>query len=164
MSLRYEEVAEILKIIDSSSCDELVVETGDMKLVVRRNASSGYVAPAAERTESAPAIAAPPRPRADAAAKPGTTAAQQAATARMASQIEVTAPMVGTFYRAPSPDAPPFVEIGTVVQPGQPLCIIEVMKLFTTINSEYAGRVVQIGAEVGDLVEYGRTLFVIEPV
>ena len=166
MSLRYEEVAEILKIIDSSSCDELVVETGDMKLVVRRNASSGYVAPAAERTESAPAIAAPPRPRADAPAKPGTTAAQQAATARTATanQIEVTAPMVGTFYRAPSPDAPPFVEIGTVVQPGQPLCIIEVMKLFTTINSEYAGRVVQIGAEVGDLVEYGRTLFVIEPV
>ena len=66
MSLRYEEVAEILKIIDSSSCDELVVETGDMKLVVRRNASSGYVAPAAERTESAPAITAPPRSRADA--------------------------------------------------------------------------------------------------
>jgi acetyl-CoA carboxylase biotin carboxyl carrier protein len=71
--------------------------------------------------------------------------------------------MVGTFYRAPSPDAPPFVEIGTLVQPGQPLCIIEVMKLFTTINSECAGRVVQIGAEAGDLVEYGRTLFIIEP-
>ena len=78
--------------------------------------------------------------------------------------MEVTAPMVGTFYRSPSPDAPPFVEIGTVVQPGQPLCIIEVMKLFTTINSEFAGRVAQIAAEVGDLVEYGRTLFVIEPV
>jgi acetyl-CoA carboxylase biotin carboxyl carrier protein len=166
VSLRYEEVAEILKIIDSSSCDELIVETGDIKLVVRRNASPGYVAPAAERTESAPAITAPPRPRADAAAKPGAMAAQQAATAQTAtaSQIEVTAPMVGTFYRAPSPDAPPFVEIGTVVQPGQPLCIIEVMKLFTTISSEYAGRVVQIGAEVGDLVEYGRTLFVIEPI
>ena len=71
--------------------------------------------------------------------------------------------MVGTFYRAPSPDAPPFVEIGTLVQPGQPLCIIEVMKLFTTINSECAGRVVQIGAETGDFVEYGRTLFIIEP-
>ena len=71
--------------------------------------------------------------------------------------------MVGTFYRAPSPDASPFVEIGTLVQPGQPLCIIEVMKLFTTINSECAGRVVQIGAETGDLVEYGRTLFIIEP-
>jgi acetyl-CoA carboxylase biotin carboxyl carrier protein len=164
VSLRYEEVAEILKIIDSSSCDEVIVETGDIKLVVRRNASPRDVGPVAERTGAAPAIAAPPRPRADAPAKP--RAAQQAATAQSAAadQIEVTAPMVGTFYRAPSPDAPPFVEIGTVVQPGQPLCIIEVMKLFTTINSECAGRVVQIGAEVGDLVEYGRTLFVIEPV
>jgi len=166
VSLRYEEVAEILKIIDSSSCDELIVETGDIKLVVRRNASPGYAAPAAERTGPAPAVAAPPRPRTEAAARPGTTAAQHAATVPNAApgQIEVTAPMVGTFYRAPSPDAPPFVEIGTVIQPGQPLCIIEVMKLFTTINSECAGRVVQIGAEVGDLVEYGRTLFVIEPV
>ena len=165
MSLRYEEVAEILKIIDSSSCDELIVETGDIKLVVRRNASPGY-APAAERTASdagkCGSVPSTYRYGGEAVA----TAAQPAATARTATagQIEVTAPMVGTFYRAPSPDAPPFVEIGTVVQPGQPICIIEVMKLFTTINSEFAGRVVQIGAEVGDLVEYGRTLFVIEPV
>ncbi len=71
--------------------------------------------------------------------------------------------MVGTFYRAPSPDSPPFVEVGSVVRQGQPLCIIEVMKLFTTINSDVAGRLVQIGAENGELVEYGRTLFVIEP-
>ena len=70
--------------------------------------------------------------------------------------------MVGTFYRAPTPEAPPFVEVGGVVSAGQPLCLIEVMKLFTTINSEVAGRIVQIGAENGELVEYGRTLFVIE--
>jgi acetyl-CoA carboxylase biotin carboxyl carrier protein len=159
VSLSYEDVAEILKIIDSSSCDELIVETGDIKLVVRRNTAPGYVAPAAERAGPGPAIAAPPHPRADAAAARQATTGQTAA----AGQIEVTAPMVGTFYRAPSPDAPPFVEIGMLVQPGQPLCIIEVMKLFTTINSECAGRVVQIGAETGDLVEYGRTLFVIEP-
>jgi acetyl-CoA carboxylase biotin carboxyl carrier protein len=159
VSLRYEDVAEILKIIDSSSCDELIVETGDIKLVVRRNTAPGYVAAAAERAGYAPAIAAPPRP------PPSATTARQATTGQTATagQIEVTAPMVGTFYRAPSPDTPPFVEIGTVVQPGQPLCIIEVMKLFTTINSECAGRVAQIGAETGDLVEYGRTLFVIEP-
>jgi acetyl-CoA carboxylase biotin carboxyl carrier protein len=155
VSLRYEEVAEILKIIDSSSCDELIVETGDMKLVVRRNAAPNYVAPAAERAVFAvPQAAAPPPVRAGQPATPRTTSGQ----------MEVTAPMVGTFYRSPSPDAPPFVEIGTVVHLGQPLCIIEVMKLFTTINSEFAGRVTQIGAEVGDLVEYGRTLFVIEPV
>ena len=155
MSLRYDEVAEILKIIDSSSCDELIVETGDMKLVVRRNASPGYAAPAAERAMSAAPANVAPRP---------VRAGQPAAQKKTSGQMEVTAPMVGTFYRSPSPDAPPFVEIGTVVQPGQPLCIIEVMKLFTTINSEFAGRVAQIGAEVGDLVEYGRTLFVIEPV
>jgi acetyl-CoA carboxylase biotin carboxyl carrier protein len=155
VSLKYEEVAEILKIIDSSSCDELIVETGDMKLVVRRNAAPGQIAPVADRAVSAaPAVAMPQPVRAGQPAKPGKTSGQ----------MEVTAPMVGTFYRSPSPDAPPFVEIGTIVHAGQPLCIIEVMKLFTTINSEFAGRVVQIGAEVGDLVEYGVTLFVIEPV
>ena len=66
MSLTYEEVAEILKIIDGSSCDELIVETGEIKLVVRRNAAAGHAAPAAERAGSAPVTAAPPRPRTDA--------------------------------------------------------------------------------------------------
>jgi acetyl-CoA carboxylase biotin carboxyl carrier protein len=158
VSLRYDEIVEILKIIDSSSCDELVVETGDVKLVVRRNGASGHAAPVSERP-----MAASPAP---AAAKP---AARQAPSApakieTTAGQMEVTAPMVGTFYRAPSPDAPAFVEVGDVVRTGQPLCLIEVMKLFTTINSEVEGRVTQIGAENGELVEYGRALFVIEPV
>ncbi|MGA8628588.1 MAG: biotin/lipoyl-containing protein, partial [Pseudolabrys sp.] len=80
-----------------------------------------------------------------------------------AGQVEITAPMVGTFYRAPNPEAPPFVEVGSVVRIGQPLCLIEVMKLFTTINSEVSGRIIQIGAENAELVEYGRALFVIEP-
>ena len=71
--------------------------------------------------------------------------------------------MVGTFYRAPNPEARAFVDVGDVVGVGDPLCLIEVMKLFTTINAEVAGRIVQIGAENGELVEYGRTLFVIEP-
>jgi acetyl-CoA carboxylase biotin carboxyl carrier protein len=71
--------------------------------------------------------------------------------------------MVGTFYRAPSPGAKAFVEIGSSVRKGDPLCLIEVMKLFTTIISEHDGRVAQIGAENGELVEYGRMLFVIEP-
>jgi acetyl-CoA carboxylase biotin carboxyl carrier protein len=85
------------------------------------------------------------------------------AAAKAPHQIEVVAPMVGTFYRAPAPDAPPFVETGSIVRKGEPLCLIEVMKLFTTITSEFEGRIVQIGAENGELVEYGRTLFLIEP-
>ena len=158
MSLTYDEIAEIIKLIDSSSCDELVVETGDIKLVVRRNgASAGAAAEYVERG-SPPVTVSPAAPRKARAAAPKVAAADAAA-----GQIEVAAPMVGTFYRAPSPDARAFVDVGDVVGVGDPLCLIEVMKLFTTINAEVAGRIVQIGAENGELVEYGRTLFVIEP-
>ena len=156
MSLTYDEIAEIIKLIDSSSCDELIVETGDIKLVVRRNgASAGAAAEYVERG-SAPVTVSPAAPRKARAAAPKVAAAA-------AGQIEVAAPMVGTFYRAPNPEARAFVDVGDVVGVGDPLCLIEVMKLFTTINAEVAGRIVQIGAENGELVEYGRTLFVIEP-
>ena len=158
MSLTYDEIAEIIKLIDSSSCDELVVETGDIKLVVRRNGTSaGATAEYVERG-SAPVTVSPAAPRKARAAAPKVAAADAAA-----GQIEVAAPMVGTFYRAPSPEAKAFVDVGDVVGVGDALCLIEVMKLFTTINAEVAGRIVQIGAENGELVEYGRTLFVIEP-
>jgi acetyl-CoA carboxylase biotin carboxyl carrier protein len=162
VSLTYDEIAEIIKLIDSSSCDELVVETGDIKLVVRRNgASAGAAAEYVERG-SAPVAVSAAAPRKARAAAPKVAAAD-AADATAAGQIEVAAPMVGTFYRAPSPEAKAFVDVGDVVGVGDPLCLIEVMKLFTTINAEVAGRIVQIGAENGELVEYGRTLFVIEP-
>jgi acetyl-CoA carboxylase biotin carboxyl carrier protein len=158
VSLTYDEIAEIIKLIDSSSCDELVVETGDIKLVVRRNgASAGAAAEYVERG-SAPVAVSAAAPRKARAAAPKVAAADAAA-----GQIEVAAPMVGTFYRAPNPEARAFVDVGDVVGVGDPLCLIEVMKLFTTINAEVAGRIVQIGAENGELVEYGRTLFVIEP-
>lgn len=157
MTLRYEEIAELMKIIDSSSCDELIVETGDVKLVVRRNGAAG-ASPVLERSAAASAT-----PSAAAAASKPAASTHSAKAEVSSGKLEVTAPMVGTFYRAPSPDATVFVEVGSVVRKGQPLCLIEVMKLFTTINSEFDGRIVQIGAENGELVEYGRTLFVIEP-
>ena len=154
MGLRYDEIAEILKIIDSSSCDELIVETGDIKLVVRRNSAGG-----------GPALPhdAPSRPIAAPAAAPPQASVAARALAKAPHQIEVVAPMVGIFYRAPAPDAQSFVEIGSTVRKGEPLCLIEVMKLFTTIAAEHDGRIVQIGADNAELVEYGRTLFVIEP-
>jgi len=161
VALSYDEIAEILKIIDGSSCDEVIVDTGDVKLVVRRNsAGAAHVVQA----DDAPVITSHP-PAAPPPAAASTTPSSPSATAlaKAPHHAEVVAPMVGTFYRAPAPDAPPFVEIGSTVREGQPLCLIEVMKLFTTIASEHDGRVVQIGAENGELVEYGRTLFVIEP-
>ena len=155
MSLSYDEIAEILRLIDNSSCDEFIVETGDIKLVVRRNGATSTAELINNHAMPATAASAAPAVREMYAA--------QAKASAFAGQIEVLSPMVGTFYRAPSPEAPPFVEVGSAVRQDQPLCIIEVMKLFTTINSDVAGRVVQIGAENGELVEYGRTLFVIEP-
>jgi acetyl-CoA carboxylase biotin carboxyl carrier protein len=157
VNLKFEEIAEIMKIIDSSSCDELIVETGDVKLVVRRNGGTG-TSPVVERH-----VASAPAPRASAAPAPAAQKTAAPTAVDSSGKLEVTAPMVGTFYRAPSPDAAVFVEVGSVVKKGQPVCLIEVMKLFTTINSEFDGRVVQIGAENGELVEYGRVLFVIDP-
>ena len=75
----------------------------------------------------------------------------------------VRSPMVGTFYRAPSPNDPPFVEVGTKVKRGDPLCLIEVMKLFTTITADQDGCIAHVLPGNGDLVEFDQLLFVIEP-
>lgn len=154
MTLSYDEVAEIIKLIDASSCDELVLELGDLKLVVRRHGAGGPASAASDTGSEPPA---------DAAASVPTATTATAVRERSDGMIEVRAPMIGTFYRAPSPEAPPFVEPGTVVAEGDPLCLIEVMKLNTTVTAEAAGRVVEICAENAAMVEYGQALFVIEP-
>jgi acetyl-CoA carboxylase biotin carboxyl carrier protein len=154
MGLSYDEVSEIIKLIDGSSCDEFVLETEDIKLVVRRRgAANGSVAMDSGEDSGTIFVG------------PSTTPKQQprqAATPAASTNV-VFAPMVGTFYRSPSPGAPPFVEIGSKVKKGDPICIIEVMKLFTTIHAEWSGTVREIGAENTQLVEYGQMLFVIAP-
>ena len=77
--------------------------------------------------------------------------------------VEIKAPIVGTFYRAPSPDAPPFVETGSKIEAGQVVCIIEAMKLMNEIKSEVSGKVVDVLVQNGDPVEFGTVLFLIEP-
>ncbi|HET7874650.1 MAG TPA: acetyl-CoA carboxylase biotin carboxyl carrier protein, partial [Methylomirabilota bacterium] len=97
---------------------------------------------------------------------PTAGAAAQAARAEEAvasNLVPIEAPMVGTFYRAAKPDAPPFVSEGDVVEEGQALCIIEAMKLMNEIESKVAGRIAKILVENGQPVEYGQTLFLVEP-
>jgi len=162
MTLRYDEIADILRMIDNSSCDELVIETAELKLVVRRR-SAGNVS-AAPLSPSTDVGSAPHSGGQTAAAPPRSAVTPpKASAASPADGVEVRSPMVGTFYRAPKPDAPPFVEIGSRVEKGAPICVIDVMKLFTTIAAETAGRVTFIGAENGALVEFGQVLFVIDP-
>jgi acetyl-CoA carboxylase biotin carboxyl carrier protein len=160
MTLRYDQVADLIRIIDASACDELILETPELKLVMRRNSAGAPVAASPARpapTRAAATLAASP----DGAAAPAPVAPPAVSTAAPDGH-EVRAPMVGTFYRSPSPDAPPFVDVGTEIAVGQPLCVIEVMKLFTTIYADIAGRVAQINAVNAELVEYGRVLFVID--
>jgi acetyl-CoA carboxylase biotin carboxyl carrier protein len=78
--------------------------------------------------------------------------------------LAITSPMVGTFYRAPAPDADPYVEVGDMVQVGQTVCIVEAMKLMNEIESEVRGRIIQILVENAQAVEFGQTLFLVDPV
>jgi acetyl-CoA carboxylase biotin carboxyl carrier protein len=118
------------------------------------------------RREPAPMVMAPALPSAPAPASPAlaTTAAPAAAPeASEAHLLTIEAPMVGTFYRAPSPDAQPFVRDGDRVKKGQVVCIIEAMKLMNEIESKVAGRVVKVLVENTQPVEYGQPLFLLEP-
>jgi acetyl-CoA carboxylase biotin carboxyl carrier protein len=153
MDLSYEDVQNILKIIDGSSLEELHLEIGDLKLVVRkRRGGAAEVEPPA-----APAAAVSPQPGPARARLPRSAPSVEG-------EFELKAPMVGTFYRASAPGAPPFVEVGSVVQPDDVVCIIEVMKLMNSIRAGQRGRVVEILAGNAQLVEYGQPLIVIQPV
>ena len=107
------------------------------------------------------ALAASALPAPSLVAVPVTAAAAEALAAKAdeAGVVFVTSPFVGTFYRSPSPDSGPFVEVGSVVKPGQALCIVEAMKLMNEIESEHGGTVVEILVENGTSVEFGQKLF-----
>jgi acetyl-CoA carboxylase biotin carboxyl carrier protein len=165
MTLTFKEVSEIIKIIDASECEEVVLELEGMRLVVRRGGDAGRssapAVPSPISGASTPATVSPPVAVTAAVAQAGV--ASKAPEAVAAGGAQVRAPMVGSFYRRPSPDEPPYVEVGTMVEAGEPLCLIEVMKLYTTIESPVAGIVKQIAAEDTQLVEFDQLLFVIEP-
>ena len=162
MTLTFKEVSEIMKIIDASECEEVVLELQDFRLVVRRGGTE--TPPPITRHDITSAVAAPSAPPPSAPIATSAPAPSPAPTQPEVAKVagtEVRAPMVGSFYRRPSPDQPPFVEVETKVQPGDPLCLIEVMKLYTTIEATVAGTVKQIAVEDGQLVEFDQLLFVI---
>lgn len=144
-SLDLEQVRAIIALAVEADLDELAVEWAGLKVAVRRARHDTPPAPPAAREQARPAEEPPPP------------------AAERNHYQPITAPMVGTFYRAPNPDAPPFVEEGDEVYPGQTVCIIEAMKLFNEIQSDVRGRVARVLAENGAPVEYGQPLFLIDP-
>jgi acetyl-CoA carboxylase biotin carboxyl carrier protein len=166
MDLSEDDVLHILKLIDESKFDYFQLEVGDLKITVSKGepiplASSNTAvaqssAPAAtegpKATPGAPPPAAQrPVPKVDA----GAAAAQ--------GLMPITAPLLGTFYVAPEPGAPPFVQVGAAITEDTTVGLIEVMKVFNSIRANVKGTIAQVVAQNGQFVEYGQTLFLVKP-
>lgn len=165
------DVKEIKKLLDAvaaADISELVLETGDVKLTVKRGQEPA-VAPApapvaVAPTPAAQAAAPTPSPSSELAVPSTAAAAPDDPPAPDTSHlVEVSAPIVGTFYESPAPDAAPYVKVGDHVAAGAVLCIIEAMKLMNEIEAETSGTVAEILVRNEEPVEYGEVLFRIDP-
>lgn len=160
MKIDLEQIRSLLDVVGSTDITELTIESGEEKITIKKQqtvlASTVELPLMQQRREQGPA-----------------TQTQGVAEQDIRSQneeesngkglISITSPMVGTFYRSPSPAAPPFISIGDVIAPGQTVCIIEAMKLMNDLPSEISGRIVKVCVESGTTVEYGQPLFMVNP-
>ena len=153
MDLR--KLKKLIDLVQESGIAELEITEGEEKVKIVKGGMVSVSPGPAPVPASAPAVA-PPMPSTTAAAAPATPEAAPAIEGHV-----VKAPMVGTFYRSPSPDAKPFVEVGQAVKEGEVICIIEAMKLMNEIDSDAAGTVKAILVENGQPVEYGQPLFIL---
>ncbi len=138
------ELRALLRLMESNDVEEVEVEEGGRRIRIRRRPSVGEGPRIAPAPASQPTVSSAIRPEA-------------------AGLVPVEAPMVGTFYRAPAPGAEPYVKEGDLIHKGTVLCIIEAMKLMNEIEAEVSGRIVRILPENGQPVEFGQTLFLLEP-
>lgn len=160
------EIQELIKMVSKSGLAELKLKRGDFELVLKAESINKDKAAAAGpvlHPHHIPAHLAPPPPAPAQVEKPVTPAVSVQEPKAEVSYLEVKSPMVGTFYRSPSPDKPPYVKVGDVIKPGQVVCMVEAMKLFNEIESELAGTIVKILVEDAAPVEYDQVLFLVEP-
>jgi len=157
MDLR--EIEGIIKLVEASGIDELEIEEGGTRVRIKKSPSSGQPF-LIEHAMSAPAYGVPATA---AFSPPGpgtpTTKFQPTEEAPPSNQFTITSPMVGTFYRSPSPDSAPFVQIGTEVQDDAVVCILEAMKVMNEIKAGCRGRIVEILVQNEQAVEFGQPLF-----
>lgn len=153
------EIKELIKLVDQTTVHELEIENEGARLSIRKPGRTEVVnvqtaAPATHTyVQAAPAPAAAPAP----------TEAPQSAGRDLSGLHQIVSPMVGTFYRAPSPDAPSFVNEGDKVHDKTVVCILEAMKLMNPLEAEVKGEIVEVLAQNGQLVEFGQPLFLVKP-
>ncbi len=161
--MKTSEIRDLIEFISKTGLNEVNVETKELKLHVKREPDQKIFKSAAPQTVSTPVAAVAP---ATVSAAPQPMAApktEKTAESSGKKTVEIKSPMIGTFYRASSPDAPPFVSVGDKISRGQTVCIIEAMKLFNEIESEVSGTVVKVMVENATPVEYDQVLFIVEP-
>jgi acetyl-CoA carboxylase biotin carboxyl carrier protein len=160
MELSEDDVLHILKLIDESHFDYFQLEVGDLKITVSKGEPIPQAAaPQVSAASAAAPVAAPaPKPAAPAAVP-------QAATPAVIPEgmLPITAPLLGTFYVAPEPGAPPFVKVGQSITEDTTVGLIEVMKVFNSVRAGVKGTIVEVVAQNGQFVEFGQTLFIVKP-
>lgn len=163
MDLSY--VKKLVKLLSDSDVDEIEIEEEGKKIRVVKHPNNSVGTP--PWTPSMQALAVPPPAiQSPMPASPATTPPAEGQPTPAVQQKkfhEIKSPIVGTFYKAPAPDAAPFVEVGSEIRPGAVLCIVEAMKLMNEIESDVSGKIAKIMVENGSPVEYGQTLFLVEP-
>ena len=152
-------IKNIINLISNSDVDQVSIEEGDFKIKVKKTGTIEqitYSQPAAVPAQQAPVAAAPQAPAPSPAATEAAAPAQPAASGE-----KVKSPIVGTYYKAASPDSDPFINVGDKVSKGQTLCIIEAMKIMNEIEAEFSGTIQEILIEDGQAVEFDQPLFII---
>ena len=163
MNLDHEELHRLLATLADSDIQEFRLEGEDFYLEVKRNLSAPSDSIASpQKIESADIDPPVSQRKIEASSAPSTP--PPSVPGSRSDLVEVTAPMVGTFYRAPGPEEPPFVEIGSRISVGQAVCILEAMKLMNELESEVSGEVIEILVENGTPVEFGQVLMRLKPV
>lgn len=164
MELNFNELQELLKTLGNTDIEELTLKSSDFELTVRKTLPhTGVALPQPTLMPTDPAVLGlQPQPPSMSVSSPTPPVAPPSAHAE-SKLLEITSPMVGTFYRAPAPDEPPFVSVGDRISPGQTVCIIEAMKLMNEIEAELTGEVVEILVDNAEPVEFGQVLIRVKP-
>ncbi len=164
VSLSVEEIREVLKLFIDSELQDLRLEIGDVRLAVSKNGAAGIFSTQPSSVPAPVSAGGAPAAVVEMTDSAAALAPASASTPVREDWVTITSPSVGVFYRRPAPDRPPFVEVGSVVAAGDPLCLIEIMKMFAGVAAPHAGRIVEIAVEDATMVEYGQPLMYIEPI
>ena len=162
-TMNIKDIESLIKFVQNSGVAEVSLEQKDLKITIRT--THGQMVVASAPTTQVHHIAAAPVAASPAAAAPSAPPAAEKpkASADESKYITIKSPMIGTFYRTPSPDKPVFVNVGDEIKQGSVLCIIEAMKLFNEIESEVSGKIVKVLVDNASPVEYDQPLFLVDP-